>query len=149
MVGERKEMTTTRLGIKAGFVLLVGLLCTSASFAVQDEKATSDSDQQSSEAKDSSAEKTKRTPFGRSKATSEKKPKSSAPATTPFMQVEEKGDSITFKRRSPFGVQAWTKKRSELTDEEQEMLQAHQAKQAKTEPSRPSAPSAKAAPTAR
>lgn len=149
-------MTGMKLGIKAGFVVLVVLFCTSASFAVQREGATSDaarsssdSEQQSSEAKDSSAKNAKRTPFGRSKSTSEKKPKASPPATTPFMQVEEKGDSIVFKRKTPFGVQAWTKKRSELTADEQGMLRDHQAKQAKTEPSRPSASSAKAAPAAR
>jgi len=149
-------MTVTRLCIKAGFVVLVGLLCTSASFAVQRDGATSDtarsssdSDEQSSETHDSTAKKTTRTPFGRSKSTSEKKPKPSPPATTPFMQVEEEGDSIVFKRRTPFGVQAWTKKRSELTAEEKEMLRDHQAKQSKTEPSRPGASAAKAAPAAR
>lgn len=142
-------MTTTRRSIKAGFIVLIGLLCTSVSFAVQSETATSDSDQQSSEAKNSSAEKTKRTPFGRSKSAGKEKPKPSPPATTPFMQVEEKGDSIVFKRRTPFGIQAWTKKRSELTDEEQEMLRDHQAKQVEAKPTRPAAPAAKPAPAAR
>jgi len=59
------------------------------------------------------------------------------------MQVEEKGDTIVFKRRTPFGVQAWTKKRSELTTEEQEMLRDHQAKQAEAKPTRPAAPAAR------
>ena len=149
-------MMVTRLGIKAGFVVLVGLFCTSASFAVQRDGAASDtarsssgSDQQSSETKDSSAKKTKRTPFGRSKSTSEEEPKPSPPVTTPFMQVEEKGDSVVFRRRTPFGVQSWTKKRSELTAQEQDMLRDHQAKQAEAEPTRPAAPSVKAAPAAR
>lgn len=146
----------TRPDIKAGFVMLVGLFCTSALFAVQRDgdtsetaRSSSESDQQSSETKDSSAKKTKRTPFGRSKSTREEEPKSSPPVTTPFMQVEEKGDSVVFRRRTPFGVQAWTKKRSELTAEEQKMLRDHQAKQAEAEPTRPGAPSAKAAPAAR
>ena len=148
-------MTVSKLGIKVAVILFAGLLCAPWSFAVQREEATADTEKQASEdgkkssVADDSAKKTTRTPFGRSKSASGKKPKPAAPATTPFMQVEEKGDSVTFKRRTPFGVQAWTKKRSELTPEEQKMLRNHQAKQADSQPTKSSPTSAETTPAAR
>ena len=148
-------MTISGLGVKLGMMLLAGLLCTASVVGEQREgssntaRSSSESDKPSSEAKQPSSQKTKRTPFGRSKSNSEQKPKPDPPATTPFMQVEEKGDSIVFKRRTPFGIQAWTKKRSEMTPEEQEMLRDHQAKQAEVKPAKRGAPSSKATPAAR
>jgi len=133
--------TVSKRGVRLGSVILTALLCTASLFAAQagetrDKTAKTAktakpvAEKSSKDADDASSLETKRTPFGRSKSSSEKKPEVSAPVTTPFMEVEEKGDDIVFKRRTPFGPQSWTKKRSDLTSEEQEMLRAHQSKRA-------------------
>ncbi|MDA1312031.1 MAG: hypothetical protein O2968_01735 [Acidobacteria bacterium] len=72
---------------------------------------------------------TQRTPFGETKRVPTTADTAPAAATSPYIEVEEKGDTIVFQRRSPFGLQTWRKKRSELTPEDEEMLRAHQAKQ--------------------
>src|SRR5262249_47783083 len=46
------------------------------------------------------------------------------PRVDPLLKIEENGDTVTFKRRTPFGEQVWSKKRSELTDLEKEMIEA-------------------------
>ena len=98
------------------------------------------------------SKETRRTPFGETKSVAKAADKVAPPATSPFIEVEEKGDTIIFQRRTPFGRQTWSKKRSELTPQEEEMLRAHQARQsadttgsagdgvkAKTEPASPEA----------
>ena len=49
----------------------------------------------------------------------------------PMLKIEESGEVVTFKRRTPFGEQVWRRKRSELTDLEKEMMAAR--KQAERE----------------
>jgi len=51
------------------------------------------------------------------------------PASTPrrapdlsLISVEEKGDTITFRRKTPFGQSVWTRQRSELTPFDREIL---------------------------
>ncbi|HYM13023.1 MAG TPA: hypothetical protein VEU62_19950 [Bryobacterales bacterium] len=53
---------------------------------------------------------------------------------SPLLKIEESGDTVTFRRRTPFGDQVWKKKRSELTDLEKEMIAAHQGGGTKTGP---------------
>ena len=55
------------------------------------------------------------TPFGESKA-----PASGMPTT----KVTEVGDSVRFERASPFGPYRWTKKKTELTDDEKKLWEA-------------------------
>jgi hypothetical protein len=94
----------------------------------------------------------RRTPFGETKSVAKAADKVAPPATSPFIEVEEKGDTIIFQRRTPFGRQTWSKKRSELTPQEEEMMRAHKAGpsadatgsaadavKAKTEPASPEA----------
>lgn len=94
----------------------------------------------------------RRTPFGETKSAAKSGDEVAPAATSPFIEVEEKGDTIVFQRRTPFGLQNWSKKRSELTPQEAEMLRAHQAGQSadatgstgdavktKTEPASPAA----------
>lgn len=81
-------------------------------------------------AKQAPKKETQRTPFGETKRVPTTADTAPAAATSPYIEVEEKGDTIVFQRRSPFGLQTWRKKRSELTPEDEEMLRAHQAKQA-------------------
>jgi hypothetical protein len=72
---------------------------------------------------------TRRTPFGEAKSATKTDDAPPVASTSPFIEVEEKGDTVIFQRRTPFGPQEWRKKRSDLTPQEEEMLRAHQAKQ--------------------
>lgn len=69
-----------------------------------------------------------RTPFGASRE--EEKAADAKPAPeavqTP-VRVSINGDEVRFERKSPFGTQTWTKKKTQLTDEEKAWV-AHQRK---------------------
>ena len=58
------------------------------------------------------------TPFGESKASA---------SGMPVTKVTENGDSLTFERPSPFGVYRWTKKKTELTDDEKKLWEAQRS----------------------
>jgi hypothetical protein len=64
---------------------------------------------------------TVQTPFG--PAVRQTKPP--AAARTPdasLVKAEVKGDTVTFRRKTPFGDSVWTRQRSELTPWEREIL---------------------------
>ena len=65
--------------------------------------------------------KTVETPFG-PVSRSAKKPRPLA--DDPNLKIEENGDAVTFKRRTPFGEQVWRTKRSELSAVEKQMMAA-------------------------
>jgi hypothetical protein len=65
-----------------------------------------------------------KTPFGESKATT-----SNAPTT----KVTDQGDSLKFERPSPFGVYRWTKKKTELNDDEKKLWETSRTAPAKAE----------------
>lgn len=70
----------------------------------------------------------RRTPFGinRYKEESEKqRAMAQGPETNPA-KVTDAGDSYRFERSTPFGMQSWTKKKSDLTDSEKEMVKVAQ-----------------------
>jgi hypothetical protein len=77
----------------------------------------------------------RKTPFGVSKwegKPGEEQPDSSklerpTPAATTATDL---GDSVRFQRLTPFGPQTWTRKKSELSDDEKAVLAAQNAKQA-------------------
>ncbi len=46
------------------------------------------------------------------------------PANHSLVRVEEKGDTVIFRRRTPFGDQVWERRRSELSAVEKEMIAA-------------------------
>jgi len=82
-----------------------------------------------------------KTPFGITR--SEAKDQSAAasqPTATPFGKLKpnapsveisavEEGDRIRFERPSPFGRQTWTKKKSELSDDEKAIWEKQKARQ--------------------
>ena len=110
--------------------------------------ASADKEKTSTEtAKETHGEGDRRTPFGRTKAPEKRAETASSPSSSPFVEVEEKGDTVVFKRRTPFGGQTWKKKRSELTPQEQEMLKVHQAKVSHKKTAE-TAPAASSEPTA-
>ena len=70
--------------------------------------------------------KTVQTPFG----PTVRQAGTEAPRPPDFsmVRVEEKGDTITFRRRTPFGDSVWTRQRGELTPLEREILAARDPK---------------------
>lgn len=68
----------------------------------------------------------RRTPFGWMKAEEKDVPppaaNSAAPA--PATRAVEDGDSVRFERNTPFGVQRWTRKKTELTEEEKRIFES-------------------------
>lgn len=87
--------------------------------------------------KEKSRETIRQTPFGPVKVITPKEP---VPRPVdPSIQVEEEGDQITFRRKTPFGVHVWTKKRADLTLKEKELLDGIQASRSKPDPDPPAA----------
>jgi hypothetical protein len=69
------------------------------------------------------------TPFGRTKGEPERL--GSAPAAPRVdTKAREEGDTIHFERPSPFGVYKWSRKKDELTREEQKIWESQQRKPA-------------------
>ena len=56
------------------------------------------------------------------------------PADHSLVKVEDKGDTVIFRRRTPFGDQVWQRRRTELSAVEKEMIAAQDR------PARPAAP---------
>jgi hypothetical protein len=83
---------------------------------------------------DEPAAKTRQTPFGPVKATSEKPQPSSGLAADPFVSARQEGDVVIFSRKTPFGAQVWKKKKSELSDEERALLARDQPEASSAKP---------------
>jgi hypothetical protein len=64
---------------------------------------------------------TVQTPFGPAVPQTRAKPAARTPDLS-LVKAEENGDIITFRRKTPFGDSVWTRKRSELTPLEREIL---------------------------
>jgi hypothetical protein len=44
-----------------------------------------------------------------------------------LFEIEEKGNDVTFKKKTPFGVTSYNKAKNELTEEERDLVQRYQA----------------------
>ena len=66
------------------------------------------------------------TPFGIMKTDVTDAESRPAPPLNPATKVIDKGDSVRFEQPGPFGAIAWEKKKSELTDQERQMVDAQQ-----------------------
>ncbi len=149
-------MTASKHGGKLVLIVLAGLLSAPSVTAEQRERTrantsapASKSEKPSSEAKDSSSIVTQGGAFERLLELLKQSQAKRDPR--PFLDIEEKEDTIVFKHRTPFGLRTWTRKRSLLTPMEQKILRAHQArqaqaKQAQDEPDEQQEPSSEAAP---
>lgn len=124
-------------------VLAIGLAGAAFAETEKDGKTAAKPESSASESKAARAEKTKpaqpaaktrQTPFGPVKATSEKPRPSSGLAADPFVSAKQEGDVVIFSRKTPFGDQVWRKKKSELSDEEQALLTRDQPEAAKANP---------------
>ena len=92
---------------------------------------------------------TRDTPFGRVRqdANPQPAPKPEKPSETGLVSAEAKGDIVTFRRKTPFGNQVWTRKRSELSDDEKVIL-ANQSSPGKKPAETKSKPAASPKPAA-
>jgi hypothetical protein len=69
------------------------------------------------------------TPFGVIKTDVTDTESRSAPPLNPATKVIDKGDSVRFEQPGPFGPIAWEKKKSDLTDQELQLIDAQKQKQ--------------------
>jgi hypothetical protein len=74
----------------------------------------------------------RQTPFGISRWEESSVPSAqaapqSAPAKAEGVVVTDLGDSYRFQKKTPFGGSSWTRKKSELTDEERALVDVQQA----------------------
>ena len=65
--------------------------------------------------------KIRQTPFGPAKVVAEPRKPLSLPAD-PMLTVEQQGDTVVFRRKTPFGVQIWKKPLAELDAVERQLL---------------------------
>jgi hypothetical protein len=72
--------------------------------------------------------KTVQTPFG---STVRSEPAPRRPPDFSTIKVEEKSDTFTFRRPTPFGDSVWKRQRGELTPLEREIVAAQAAKNGK------------------
>jgi|HubBroStandDraft_6_1064221.scaffolds.fasta_scaffold81507_3 hypothetical protein len=71
----------------------------------------------------------RRFPFGVSKW--EDKPAEQVAKEEPLASVvRDLGDSVEFQRRTPFGISKWVSKKTDLNDDEKELLATYEAKRA-------------------
>jgi len=73
------------------------------------------------------------TPFGFNRSEEGAAPKAVEVADTNPVKVRDLGDSYEFVKTSPFGQSRWTRKKSELAPEEQQMVEQSRAGVAKQE----------------
>jgi hypothetical protein len=73
------------------------------------------------------------TPFGVMRVKVKEEPAAASASSDTglrFTEIEEQGEFVVFRRDTPFGAQSWKKKRSELTDEDRELMKQVRAAQA-------------------
>lgn len=75
--------------------------------------------------------KTVQTPFGPTVRQSGAEAAPPRLADFSMIKVEEKGDTLTFRRQTPFGDSVWKRRRGELTPFEREIVAAQAAKNGK------------------
>ena len=63
------------------------------------------------------------TPFGQTKRGPAKKTADADVGL--FVEVEEQGETIIFRRSTPFGKQVWKRQRAKLSEVEKKMLERH------------------------
>jgi hypothetical protein len=126
--------------MKLAHAALVTLFLTGWSLAAEEPRPAAGKEKDSNSGvfvdKDGKKKQTVKTPFGTTVRAADPEPEVKRTlADDPLVRVEEKGDTFTFRRQTPFGDQVWKKKRAELTPEEQSLIAARKAA--------PSAPAAK------
>ena len=80
----------------------------------------------------------RRTPFGlvryeaEDSETGAKPAKPKASSSSPLLQAFDEGDSVRFEKQTPFGKHRWTRKKTELNDEERAAYEKALEKKKKT-----------------
>jgi hypothetical protein len=65
---------------------------------------------------------TVQTPFGPARKSTTPPPPKPTTKAKPLVEIDQKGDLYTFRRKTPFGEQRWTRLRSELSDVEKQLI---------------------------
>ena len=114
-------MKQTVIVVLLGWVLGAAALAadTAESQAAESESKSSEA----AEAADGKAEETVRTPFGYVKKRKVEKPAEPPKPSKPLVDVRVVGDKVTFQRKTPFGMQSWTRSRNELSDDERKLAE--------------------------
>ena len=104
-------------------LLITGLMA--PALTAQQSRATSGDKVSESPKAAQDKDGTRDTPFGRVRqdANPQPAPTPKKPSETGLVRAEVKGDTVTFRRKTPFGNQVWTRKRSELNDDEQDIVE--------------------------
>ena len=71
----------------------------------------------------------KKTPFGTVKYVEQTEQEKEEPPSN--MRAFEEGDTVRFERQTPFGVNKWTRKKSELDETEQAVVERDRRKKEK------------------
>ena len=103
--------------------LLGSFLGTAALAADTAERQEAEPESESSKAAEAESEETVRTPFGYVKKRKVEKPSEPPKPSKPLVDVKVVGEKVTFQRKTPFGMQSWTRSRSELSDDERKLAE--------------------------
>ena len=126
MVGEEAAVVK-EIMVMIRFVCVLMLLLSLPCFAgaeLKDAPAKKENKKAAQKQALKDGEHMKQTPFGLMKQGPAKK--SAEPDVGRFVEVEEQGDTIIFRRSTPFGKQVWKRRRGQLSDVEKKMLQRQQ-----------------------
>ncbi len=106
-----------------GFVLASAALAEATEGKTAEERGGPQAESKSSDAQAAKedGEKTVRTPFGYVKKRNVEKPAEPPRPSKPLVDVKVVGDTVKFQRKTPFGTQAWTRQRAELSDDERKL----------------------------
>ena len=85
----------------------------------QDKKSAATAPKRVTEA-DGKTYEIRETPFGPMKFPVKTEDSASETSADAFLKIVEEGDSLRFRRQSPFGVTEWVRKKSELNDTEKQ-----------------------------
>jgi len=113
-------------------LILSIVLCLAAGLAArQNDRESGNQDTSKEAAADASSSESEQetekvlvhqTPFGTVRTTEAQAKPPEVEVPLAQFEIEEKGNSVTFKRKTPFGISQWTKSRNELTKEDRDLL---------------------------
>ena len=107
---------------KFTITLLAIALSAGAALAKQPEKKNDSAKQSTAASEDAASGDTVDTPFGKV-AKQKPAPRPASRSKAPSMvEVRIDGDTVRFSRKTPFGAQNWTRKKSELSTSEKDLV---------------------------
>jgi hypothetical protein len=108
---------------------LVSLIWISGAVAMGADKPAAKSGAAQDSGKQTQSSEVKKTPFGTVKRDDKAEPEKVEPPDN--MRAFEEGDVVRFERRTPFSVNKWSKKKAELDEVEQAVVERERLKRGK------------------